>query len=179
VGSLTRAPDSFLPYDVEFTFGAALNLTMANALFPDVVDFNSCHEMAHQILNDLVYRGNRVAQARRSELCHLEDLCSELISRGQRKGLQILHLSGPDSQVRNLGRKTNGDHERVLSATNEPHAVSKYVDANHTIHTVPHKQPTSDMEFLDDIGISSEEFRFIVQQMGDSETIPDNMLTLD
>jgi hypothetical protein len=67
----------------------------------------------------------------------------------------------------------------VLSATNEPHAVSKYVDANHTIHTVPHKQPTSDMEFLDDIGISSEEFRFIVQQMGDSETIPDNMLTLD
>ncbi|KAJ6442455.1 C6 transcription factor [Purpureocillium lavendulum] len=27
--------DGFLPYDVEFTFGAALNLTMAHALFPD------------------------------------------------------------------------------------------------------------------------------------------------
>ncbi|OAQ58895.1 C6 transcription factor [Pochonia chlamydosporia 170] len=178
-GFLTNALSRFvLPYDVEFTVGAALNLTIANALFPDVVDFNSCHEMPHHILNDLVYRRNRVAQARRSELCHLEDLCSESISRGQRKGLQTLHLSGPNPQGLNLDTKLSRDQEGLLSADNEAHPPTRCVATNQSMHTGSHAQPTSDMEFLDNIGISSDEFLSIVQQMGDSGTFPDNMLTL-
>ncbi|KAH6976653.1 C6 transcription factor [Ilyonectria destructans] len=171
--------DAFLPYDVEFTFGAALNLTMANALFPDVVDYNSCQEMAHQILDDLVYRGNRVARARRSELCHLEGLCHELISRGQRQGLQTLQLLVPEPQAINLGRKPSGNQESLLPAENVPHPLTRGVNASQTMHIMSHPQPTSDMEFLDNIGISSEEFLSIVQGMGSPETFPDIMLTLD
>lgn len=151
---------------------------MANALFPDVADFGSCNEMAHQILNDLVYRGNRVARARRSELRHLEDLCSELISRGQQKGLQPLHLLGPDPQGLNLGRDASSEHEGLHSAGNNAHPRTKCVDTNQSIQIGFHAHPTSDTEFLDSIGISSEEFLSIVQQMGDSETFPDIMLTL-
>lgn len=170
--------DAFLPYDVEFTFGAALNLTMADALFPNVVDYNYCREMAHQILNDLVYRGNRVAFARRSELCHLEDLCHELISRGQRQGLQTLRLCGTEPQVTNLSRKVGGDQEGLLSVANETQTLGRSVDVGQTIHVNSQAERTSDMEFLDNIGISSEEFLSIVQHMGSPGTFPDSMLTL-
>ena len=37
----------------------------------------------------------------------------------------------------------------------------------------------SDLEFLDNIGISSEEFMSIVQQIGDPDIMPENMLTLE
>jgi proline utilization trans-activator len=149
---------------------------MASALFPDVVNFNDCHDMAHQILDDLVYRGNRVAQARRSELCHLEDLCSELISRGQQRGLQTLHLLVPDLQGIGPDGNVHREHQGLASTDNEAQPLSRRVDASHSLHTgFP---MTSDTEFLDDFGISSEDFLSIVQQIGDSETFPDSMLTL-
>ncbi|CAK7221442.1 hypothetical protein SBRCBS47491_004527 [Sporothrix bragantina] len=170
--------DAFLPYDVEFTFGAALNLTMAHALFPDVVNYDSCRDMAHQILDDLVYRGNRVASARRSELRHLEGLCNELISRGQQHGLQTLQLVElePPSKISLVGEQPSADSDsNPLANGGDP---SQTMPAMHAMDVMHHHQPTSDMEFLDSIGISSEEFLSIVQQIGNSETFPENMLTL-
>ncbi|KAI2462765.1 hypothetical protein F4781DRAFT_419001 [Annulohypoxylon bovei var. microspora] len=139
--------EAFLPYDVEFAFGAALHLTMANALFPDVVDYRSCRLLTHQILNDLISRGNRVARLRKTELCHLENLYQEFQTRQQ--GHRMLHLFGPEGA-------TVADHS---DSTTSPHT-------------------TSNMEFLDNIGISSEEFLSIVQEIGDPESLPESMLTL-
>lgn len=167
--------DSFLPYDVEFTFGAALNLTMANAVFPGVVDYEICHGMSHQILDDLVARGNRVALARRSELSHLEDLCHELISRGNQQGLATLQLLGPEPQMIDIGRKSGGNNDVM----DESHPLTSDMDMSQTMHLLPHTHPMRDSEFLENIGISSEDFLSIVEGMGDPDTFPDNMLTLN
>ena len=179
LGSLTHHLDAFLPYDVEFTFGAALNLTMVKTVFPDVVDYHTCHEMAHQTLDDLVCRGNRVACARRAELFHLEDICHELILRDQQQELPALQLLGIEPHVVNAGREQSGDHEPTFSAEDELHFLAHGSGASQTIDIVSHVQPTSDMELLDYVGISSEEFHSIVQQIGSSDTFPDSMLTLD
>ncbi|ATY65318.1 C6 transcription factor [Cordyceps militaris] len=167
--------DSFLPYDVEFTFGAALNLTMANAVFPGVVDYEICHGMSHQILDDLVARGNRVALARRSELSHLEDLCHELISRGNQQGLATLQLLGPEPQMIDIGRRSSGNNDVM----DESHPLTSDMDMSQTMHLLPHTHPMRDSEFLENIGISSEDFLSIVEGMGGPDTFPDNMLTLN
>ncbi|KAI5456598.1 Zn(II)2Cys6 transcription factor [Mariannaea sp. PMI_226] len=129
----------FLPYDLDFTFGAALHLTMANAVFPDVVDDQGYAQLAHGILDDMISRGNRVAAVRKAELEHLEKLCQDLVNQVQRQGLQTLSLFPEDGQL---------------------------VDVAHSF------PPVSHMDFLDNIGISSEDFLSIVQQIGDMDSIP-------
>lgn len=153
----------FLPYDLEFTFGAALHLTMANALFPDVVDDQGHSQLAHGILADMVSRGNRVARTRKAELEHLEALFEELVAQVQRHGLQTLTLAGPD------------DAQRLLVSEAEAAAMTM-TDAN-GIQSDP--QSIANMDFLDNIGISSEEFLSIVQQIGDFDTLPDDMLAFN
>ncbi|KAI1453549.1 fungal-specific transcription factor domain-containing protein [Annulohypoxylon moriforme] len=167
--------EAFLPYDIEFTFGAALHLTMANALFPGVVDYQSCHQLAHQILDDLVSRGNRVAKLRKTELCHLENLYLEFQTRQQ--GHRMLHLLNPDGPTNDLIRKENQGQNRHLTVDSDPSTFVTAADPRHPLHS-PNAHTTSNMEFLDNIGISSEEFLSIVQEIGDPESLPENMLTL-
>ncbi|KAL7621984.1 hypothetical protein AAE478_007485 [Parahypoxylon ruwenzoriense] len=169
--------EAFLPYDVEFTFGAALHLTMANALFPGVVDYQGCRESAHQILDDLSLRGNRVAQARRSELCYLENLYQELVAQVQQQGHQMLHLFSDEGTAAELMRKVNQEHDRLLVVENETGAITAALEPGHQLHYM-HPHVMSNMEFLDNIGISSEEFLSIVQEIGDPENLPESMLTL-
>ncbi|KAI1394410.1 fungal-specific transcription factor domain-containing protein [Hypoxylon trugodes] len=169
--------EAFLPYDVEFTFGAALHLTMANAIFPGIFDYQSCRQLAHQTLDGLISRGNRVARARQLELCHLEILYQELAAKTQQQGHQMLHLFCPEGTIVDPMRRENQDHSRVLMTENDPTTLTAAADPGHPLHPLnPHV--TSNMEFLDNIGISSEEFLSIVQEIGDPGTLPENMLTL-
>ncbi|KAH7136208.1 hypothetical protein EDB81DRAFT_949013 [Dactylonectria macrodidyma] len=151
----------FLPYDLEFTFGAALHLAMANALFPDVVDDQGCYaQLARGILSDMISRGNRVAKARKMELEYLEALCQELVTQVQRQGLQTLTLFGLD------------DTQRLFDESD----AAMTMTANGFMSD---QAPVSNnMDFLDNIGISSEEFLSIVQQIGDFDSVPDEILAL-
>ncbi len=178
--------ESFLIYDLEFAFEAALHLTMANALFPGVVDYKGCHQLAHQILDDLVARGNRVAGARRSELYHLEGLCQDLVTKVQQEGHQTLHLFGVDGVAEShLARSANRGqqpHDGMLAQHCEPSGPGMdMVPWHHPLppYLAPPLQMPNDTGFLDSFGISSEEFYHIVQQMGDPETLPGSMLTLN
>lgn len=147
-------PEVFLPYDLEFTFGAALHLNMATALFPGVADDQNSRLQVHQLLDNMIARGNRLASVRKQELVYLEAQCQELVAQVQQQGLQTLSLAATDETDSELARKAD---EELLETM----------------------QGGSDLEFLDNIGISSEEFMSIVQQIGDPDIMPENMLTLE
>ncbi|QPC74626.1 hypothetical protein HYE68_005378 [Fusarium pseudograminearum] len=147
----------FLPYDIEFTFGAALHLNMATALFPGVADDQNSRHLVHQLLDNMIARGNRLAKVRKQELVYLESQCQELVTQVQQQGLQTLSLAVTDEATSESVGKV--DEERLLTTDME--------------------EGTSDLDFLDNIGISSEEFMAIVQQIGDPDIMPENMLTLE
>ncbi|KAF9775296.1 hypothetical protein IL306_006621 [Fusarium sp. DS 682] len=154
----------FLPYDLEFTFGAALHLNMATALFPGVADDQGCRLLIHQLLDNMIARGNRLASVRKQELVYLESQCQELAAQVQQQGLQTLSLTVTDED---FTRKA--DEELLAQET-----LGMEVPMNCVQNPM-----TSDMEFLNDIGISSEEFLSIVHQIGDPDIMPENMLTLE
>ncbi|KIL87955.1 hypothetical protein FAVG1_08837 [Fusarium avenaceum] len=155
----------FLPYDLEFTFAAALHLNMATALFPGVADDECCQLLVHQLLDSMIARGNRLAGVRKQELVYLEAQCQELVAQVQQQGLQTLSLVVTDEDEE--------QQQRLLAAASmgmESDALPMYCVQNPV---------TSDMEFLDNIGISSEDFMSIVNQIGDPDIMPENMLTLE
>lgn len=179
---LIKRLESFLLYDLEFTFEAALHLTMANALFPGVVDYERCRELAHQVLDELIARGNRVAGARSSELHHLEGLCQELVAKIHQQGHQTLRLfaenavGGPDLA---RGGTMVQQRDGLPTQGGELHGTAIHTEPwQHFPCLTPAPPMPSDTEFLDSIGISSEEFLYIVQHMGDPGTLPESMLTL-
>ncbi|KAF4965665.1 hypothetical protein FSARC_6560 [Fusarium sarcochroum] len=158
----------FLPYDLEFTFGAALHLNMATALFPGVADDQGCRQLIHNILDNMIARGNRLAAVRKQELVYLESQCQELVSQVQQQGLQTLSLAVTDETASELARKADEEQQQRLLA-----AESMGLDADPVNMNCVHPPMTSDMEFLDNIGISSEEFMSIVHQIGDPDIMPD------
>ncbi|CVK84935.1 related to C6 transcription factor [Fusarium mangiferae] len=157
----------FLPYDLEFTFGAALHLNMATALFPGVADDQGCRQLIHQLLDNMIARGNRLASVRKQELVYLEAQCQELVAQVQQQGLQTLSLAVTDED---LARKADEEQQRLLA--------QETLGMEAPMNCLQNPM-TSDMEFLDNIGISSEEFLSIVHQIGDPDIMPENMLTLE
>ncbi|KAF5856487.1 hypothetical protein ETB97_007289 [Aspergillus alliaceus] len=87
--------EMFLPYDLEFTYAAALHLAMANALFPQILHGQVYSKEAHSILEEMIENGNKIAEVRQTELAQLEGLFEELAAREKSQGLQPLTLSSP------------------------------------------------------------------------------------
>ncbi|GLA71007.1 hypothetical protein AtubIFM55763_001287 [Aspergillus tubingensis] len=73
--------ESYLPFDLEFTYGAAIHLTMASALVPELVGQRSSNQQAHLILDEIISKGNRVAEIRKADLTRLETLFEGLKER--------------------------------------------------------------------------------------------------
>ncbi|PWY87284.1 Zn(II)2Cys6 transcription factor [Aspergillus sclerotioniger CBS 115572] len=73
--------ESFLPFDIEFTYGAAIHLTMASTLVPDLTGQRGSSQQAHLILDEIISKGNRVAEVRKTELARLETLFEGLKQR--------------------------------------------------------------------------------------------------
>lgn len=130
---------------------------MATALFPGVADDQNSRHLVHQLLDNMIARGNRLAKVRKQELVYLESQCQELVTQVQQQGLQTLSLAVTDEATSESVGKV--DEDRLLTTDME--------------------EGTSDLDFLDNIGISSEEFMAIVQQIGDPDIMPENMLTLE
>ncbi|KAF9886452.1 hypothetical protein FE257_011484 [Aspergillus nanangensis] len=162
--------DVFLPFDLEFTYGAAIHLTMANALFPHAIEGQSCIQDAHSIFEEMTYKSNRLAAAQKSELVSLESLFRELASRIERRGLQTLTLTTPDQMGNNRPEHMAPDDEQLVDASvaDEGSIELSLVGGSEASPGVDH--PVSNMEFLENIGISSYEFLSIVDQIGNPET---------
>lgn len=156
---------------MEVTYGAALHLIMANALFPHSTSGYNYSEQAHSVFDEMIFKENRIAVARKTELSHLEDLFRELATRIESHGLQTLTLSTPEHL------------QQPESMMDNPpvHAedLTKNTTNNGSDIQIPHENPgylpsgthlTSDGDLLDGMGISSYEFLSIIEQIGGAES---------
>ncbi|KAE8378157.1 fungal-specific transcription factor domain-containing protein [Aspergillus bertholletiae] len=157
--------ETFLPFDLEFTYAAALHLTMANTLYTPGTNDTSYSKSAHSILDEMIMCGNKVAEVRKGELHCIEGLFHEFAKRVQQEGLQVLTLSGHG--LAEAGPDENPSQEcRGQTPPTEPPTVTESTtqspSANHSL--------TASVDALDNImGISSYEFLSIVDQIGGSE----------
>ncbi|OOQ91732.1 Zn(II)2Cys6 transcription factor [Penicillium brasilianum] len=163
IGDENGLLETFLPFDLELTYAAALHLTMANALFPPNTDNQSYGHVAHSILDEMVLSGNRVAEARKRELIRIEGLFKELARRVEQEGLRILTLADQgltDLAPLNVPSQSQSGERPVAEPAiafqssvqeNRPSSAGSFTPAN--------------VEFLDSIGISSNEFLSIVDQI--------------
>ncbi|PYI07533.1 hypothetical protein BO78DRAFT_443093, partial [Aspergillus sclerotiicarbonarius CBS 121057] len=150
----------FLPFDLEFTYAAALHLTMGNTLFPPDTATQSYSPLAHQILDEMISRGNKVARLRKSELTRLEGLFQVLAERVKQEGLQTLTLPGTaDPENDFLGER------REITLTAGQDATPKGIGPFST----PDTHISNDMDILESIGISSYEFWSILGQIADAD----------
>ena len=68
---------------------------MANTLFPNAhgTDGQNHSQTAHTILDEIIFRGNRLAEARKTELANLEGIFQELRMIMEQRGFRTLSLS--------------------------------------------------------------------------------------
>ncbi|KAE8355439.1 Zn(II)2Cys6 transcription factor [Aspergillus coremiiformis] len=156
----------FLPFDLEFTYAAAIHLAMANTLFPHAAEGQVYSEEVHAILDEMIYKGNRLAAVRKDELTHLETLFRELATRIERRGLQTLTLSSP---VQNESQPIPTIEQPVEGSSGDVEGMGLSRAENHESSPSVLPPTASNVEFLDNIGISSYEFFTIVNQIGNSD----------
>ncbi|KAE8370188.1 Zn(II)2Cys6 transcription factor [Aspergillus caelatus] len=156
----------FLPFDLEFTYAAAIHLAMANTLFPHVAEGQTYSEEVHAILDEMIYKGNKLAAVRKGELAHLETLFKELATRIERRGLQTLTLSSPTENGQPMS--CSGEYQ-VGGSTVQTESIDLPLVEDPSVSPDVLHHTASDIEFLDNIGISSYEFLTIVNQIGNSE----------
>lgn len=160
----------FLPFDLEFTYGAALHLIMASTLFPGVADDQCYAQHAHKFLDEMIHKGNRVAEVRKAELVHLETLCQELAAHSERRGLQTLTLEAQDEPESISSSMDPQSSVPIQNLEEVPMAITEESQGG-----IPALNP-GNLEFLDNIGISSGDFFSIVDQMGDQNVFPSSIL---
>ncbi|KAF6830286.1 hypothetical protein CPLU01_07461 [Colletotrichum plurivorum] len=160
----------FMPFDLEYAYGAAIHLTIANALFPSAagVDVPTHSLEAHAILDDMVLKGNAVADVRRAELVHLEFLFAEFSMRAAEPGVRPVQPESAPAEA------PAGDSVAVAS---EPDLVSLTTLSESQSLFCPSKTPNN-AEFLDSVGISSDDFLSILEQMGSQDDPPFTILDL-
>ena len=174
-----QLPDVFLPFDLEFTYGAGLHLIMASALFPSVADDQDYSRMAYTTLDEMIQQGNKIAEVRKAELIYLERLCQELASQSEQHDLQTLSLTGPDGSETDTDTHmlTQPDHTATMPSAADVSIGPPAPMPGQPVAPGPDfRPPMSNIEFLDDIGISSENFFSIVDQMGDQDIFPNVLM---
>ncbi|OJJ50360.1 hypothetical protein ASPZODRAFT_149702 [Penicilliopsis zonata CBS 506.65] len=70
--------ESFLPFDLENAFSASFILTLVAAILPAALPDQTYRDMGFSVLDEMIARGSRVAQLRKSEIELLEDLARPL-----------------------------------------------------------------------------------------------------
>lgn len=136
---------------------------MANALFPRLAEGQDSTEGAYELLDEMINKGNKVAEARRNELLNLKRLFTELSTRIEERGLRTLTL--PDMNFVDLH---HGDAQFPATPFTGSEAMSSSLAVTHAPLDADQQVPCN-TDFLDNIGISSYEFLSIVDQMGHSD----------
>ncbi|BAE65657.1 unnamed protein product [Aspergillus oryzae RIB40] len=157
----------FLLYGLEFTYAAALHLVMTNALFPQALDGQAYLEEAHWILDEMISNGNKVAEVRKAELVHLQMLFEELTARVKSQGLQPLTLTSPtgaEAVPQTQIVEEDGEGETVTDI-----GVWDLPIPGDSLTSHPADMQMSSVELLNNIGISSSDFLYIVDQIGNPD----------
>ncbi|KAI9712006.1 MAG: hypothetical protein M1820_001714 [Bogoriella megaspora] len=175
--------ESFLPFDLEFLYAAAMHLLMARAIFPDMADNQLPDQQdADLVFDQMICKGNRVAQVRKTQLKHLETAFQKFTMRTKEQDLQT--LSWTDSLLEPLRveseaifpqrqRYHQAQQERQQCGEGQTRGGGNVAFLPHTselLSTDPptyrdHLQPLENAELLDSIGISSDDFLNIAAHM--------------
>ena len=67
-----------MPFDLESLFSASFIVTLISAILPDTVVDHTYRDLGFGLLDEMIVRGNQVAQMRKSEIELLEDLVEPL-----------------------------------------------------------------------------------------------------
>lgn len=156
---ITILSEVFLPFELEYAYGAAVHLTMANAIFPSTSDLDRLvHiQQAHSILDEMIQKGNSVAEVRKAELVHLEWLFEQFATRVSQQDFQRRRLSASIEAIM--------DPAAINVAATEPDLVSMTTLSESQALISPFPDTPDNTEFLQSIGISSEDFLSIAEQM--------------
>ncbi|KAJ5085363.1 Zn(II)2Cys6 transcription factor [Penicillium argentinense] len=143
---------------------------MANSLFPGLSDGKDSTKKAYEILDEMIGRGNRVAEVRKLELLGLKRLFGELAASVEERGLRTLTLLDPKDMLGpSTGMMNDGSQLPVMPCT-DPEGMGQSLNGQDNSSFVKSDpQLLCDAEFLDNIGISSSEFLSIIDQMGYSD----------
>ncbi|KAJ5167824.1 fungal-specific transcription factor domain-containing protein [Penicillium canariense] len=163
IGDENGLLETFLPFDLEMTYAAAIHLTMANALFPPETDVRPYSQAAHSILDEMILCGNRVAEARKRELIRIEGLFQELARRVEQEGLRILTLA--DQGLSEIVPLNIPDEPQSREVAMTESAMVLPSSARDNRPSSADTSAPANIEFLDSIGISSNEFLTIVDQI--------------
>lgn len=152
--------ETFLPFDLEFTFSAALYLTIAHAVFQFDNEEQHHTETAHRIFEQLVSGGNRVAEVQIAELTHMQFLFQEFSKRIEQQGAQSLTLS-------NAPEKSVSSGMDIVEEQGNPAALEWSTASEEDSESFSLTQdPLAQGPYcLEAIGISSNEFLAIVDQI--------------
>ncbi|OJJ98337.1 hypothetical protein ASPACDRAFT_1857637 [Aspergillus aculeatus ATCC 16872] len=178
----------FLLYDLEFTYDAAIHLSLTRTLFPKLLDTSptpdnpSPSHQAHSILDAMIYHGNRIALARKEGLVHLERLLEEV----------AVSVSGRGCRPDRPGRPSSSSwHTHTPASLQVPAGIMQGGRDGHSAgglvgygdgvvggeelggpsYTAMEDPQLANVEFLEQIGISSAEFLSIVAQIGPVEGV--------
>ena len=145
---------------------------MANAVFPGT-DEHDYAQLTMALLDEMINRGNKVAEVRKSELMHLQTLCQELAMQSERHGLETLTLAVPE------GLEMQSDTAAAEEAQQERSVAPPGTGA--VIHEGS-QSPSTSMDpitmgnnsesFMDNLGISSYEFFTLVDQLENQDILP-------
>ncbi|PYH42521.1 putative C6 transcription factor [Aspergillus saccharolyticus JOP 1030-1] len=98
--------ETFLPFDLENLFSSFFVLSLIAAILPDAAIDPTYRETGFGLLNEMIGRGNRVAQLRKSEIELLEELVQPLSRRHSTPSVNAESAHGqlatPESQQRPL-----------------------------------------------------------------------------
>jgi hypothetical protein len=141
---------------------------MAESLFPHATEGQSYSHEVHSILDEMIYMGNRLAAARKTELTHLESLFRELAARVERYGLQALTLTTPNYDETEMYIRDGDAHQSHQTVTDPALDEHGFHLDSESSPSLPHLGDS--VELLSEIGISSYEFSSIIEQIGGAES---------
>ncbi|KAE8137536.1 hypothetical protein BDV38DRAFT_271142 [Aspergillus pseudotamarii] len=154
--------ETFLPFDLENLFSSFFILSLISAILPDIIPDPSYRDMGFSLLDDMIARGNRVAQLRKSEIVQLEELVQPLLQP------QLQPLT-PGSSAKNVGEgrpsEQVNDSVAVLNAGISP-ALS-VPEAADVVHD-------DEMHFdWRDCGLSLEQMLSVTDQLNANNLVLD------
>lgn len=156
---------------MEVTYGAALHLMMAITLFPHATEGQGYSKDAHSVLDEMISQGNMIAAARKTELTHLEGLFRELATQIKRHGLQPLTLTTPNYAEDEVNVVPPSQEQNIHEAPPVDPALDAHATPREMVSSPSSIPPlASGVDLLNEFGISSYEFRSIIDQIGGGET---------